>query len=893
MKNQLFKKLWLVVCGLVMGLAAQADIITSTTAGGNWNATGTWVGNILPTVADDVVIDGTVTINANNQSCKNLTVNSGKTLRFSANSTTNVFTVNGDFILNGTFSQTNNQGWPIVVYGDFIIGSTGKYSGHTQNNNAQAITMKGAGKQIKVEGTIADTDNRFFILTIDLPSPTDVISLNSDIAFVSQDAVRLNLTKGILNAQGHTLNFKNKGQITVSADGQFGGPLTSSCEYTVNDLPSIYISDGTSGSNLKASGNLSIKDFNPNGKDNWNFPVNSDAVIYVFGTFTRPDNKTNINNNTGTWYWGEDSWYKTNTAQGTNHAKGTYAATGSGTKSGNVSYTVPTVIQDAIDACASCTQPTTTLTVSAESATICTGTGTNIQVQNSEVDVLYALFAGSTQVGADVTGDGGTINLPTGNLTATTAFTVKTSENNTVACPNKKIGDNVTVTVNAASVAGTAAATAATIGDGSTAEIKLTDNTGTIQWQQSEDGVTNWQNLPDKTAATLTTEVLSEIKDYFFHAVVTSGVCDADTSGIVTISVIDHTTVDEDATKTCNAAETLYMILNTYSGRYMYESASNVALVSQNQYYTERNNYTNLRSTDYPSPITNPEAYWILSAEPATDNFGTWKNFNSERYLTLDASGARINDNEYRIITTVSADGNNSNWKYYGANSATEGGTYFMNGNTSAYTPNYVNAEKTAGDGNGGDENNRRIVAGGTYNGNNRGTKGFDVLSVDNPYNLTINTVATNLTTITLGETFTATAEIENTGTADISAPIKVKFAFNGQYFYSTYSSGLTAGATTEVQASIAPNTATEGEYLTATVNSNFSIIESTCADNDAVTADEIIVNDVLTNVISGKAGSATIIGYYDILGKKLLKAPETGVYIVKYDNGKTEKTVK
>ena len=46
---------------------------------------------------------------------------------------------------------------------------------------------------------------------------------------------------------------------------------------------------------------------------------------------------------------------------------------------------------------------------------------------------------------------------------------------------------------------------------------------------------------------------------------------------------------------------------------------------------------------------------------------------------------------------------------------------------------------------------------------------------------------------------------------------------------------------------------------------------------------DENSINEVLAN-------SARIVGFYGILGEKLPREPQNGVYIVKYDNGKTEK---
>ena len=66
------------------------------------------------------------------------------------------------------------------------------------------------------------------------------------------------------------------------------------------------------------------------------------------------------------------------------------------------------------------------LTTVAGASPICEGTGTDIQIANSEVGVDYQLRddATDTPVGTPVTGTGLTILLPTGNLAATTTFNV-------------------------------------------------------------------------------------------------------------------------------------------------------------------------------------------------------------------------------------------------------------------------------------------------------------------------------------------------------------------------------------------------------------------------------------------------------------------------------------
>ena len=50
-------------------------------------------------------------------------------------------------------------------------------------------------------------------------------------------------------------------------------------------------------------------------------------------------------------------------------------------------------------------------------------------------------------------------------------------------------------------------------------------------------------------------------------------------------------------------------------------------------------------------------------------------------------------------------------------------------------------------------------------------------------------------------------------------------------------------------------------------------------------------INTSVNDISSEK--EKTVLGYYNILGKKLLQEPESGIYIILYENGKTEKIIK
>ncbi|HRO17909.1 MAG TPA: GEVED domain-containing protein [Ferruginibacter sp.] len=88
--------------------------IFSTTTGGLWSQTGTWVGGVVPTAADDVVIaDGaTVTIDQNGLVCKNLTVGEGgaSTLLYAGAVTTASLTVSNNVTVSANASFLSNNG---------------------------------------------------------------------------------------------------------------------------------------------------------------------------------------------------------------------------------------------------------------------------------------------------------------------------------------------------------------------------------------------------------------------------------------------------------------------------------------------------------------------------------------------------------------------------------------------------------------------------------------------------------------------------------------------------------------------------------------------------------------------------------------------------------------
>lgn len=100
-------------------------------------------------------------------------------------------------------------------------------------------------------------------------------------------------------------------------------------------------------------------------------------------------------------------------------------------------------------------------------------------------------------------------------------------------CPPKSA--IVTITNNAQAVGGVTAGTA-TVCAGSTGQITLTGQVGTIVWQRSVDGGLNWANIPGQTTPTFTYPAITQTTQY--RASVTNGSCGPVNSTVTTITVV-------------------------------------------------------------------------------------------------------------------------------------------------------------------------------------------------------------------------------------------------------------------------------------------------------------------------------------------------------------------
>ena len=199
--------------------------MTPASSGGNWSDTTTW-GGAVPTSADDIVIETgtTVTIDVNNSSCQNLTVNG--TLVTSITSSTSLI-VNGDLVINtgGSFttpahtSNGTNLFHTLTVFGDysntggtfdFRLGSAGT------TMSVMNTTFAGNLNSVITVGAFSSSNNDFNGIIINKTDGAKVIC-GSDV-FLDQGAStcvsQLTMTSGMIETGIYSINVLS----TASAD---------------------------------------------------------------------------------------------------------------------------------------------------------------------------------------------------------------------------------------------------------------------------------------------------------------------------------------------------------------------------------------------------------------------------------------------------------------------------------------------------------------------------------------------------------------------------------------------------------------------------------------------------------------------------------------------------
>jgi len=274
--------------------------ITSTTTGGYWNETTTWIGGVVPTSTDDVIIDGNVLITAS-VTCYNITVNPEDTLRSDYFDIT--LTVTGSFTNNGVLLDVSNS-WAFIIDIEGNMINNGTWKNNTTNltgSTDQTITLN----SIFEGANLIDTDNTSAIITgSNLSFKNTILNFNNgDLNFVSDYSLSVigasgKISNMNINGIGNDIYLSDDAYISdsviidnVSFTGevQIGNNVTAN-NITVTDTLRGYTVPGSS--ILNVTGTLTNNGYILDVWNSWAFIIDIEGNMINNGTWK--NNTTNL-----------------------------------------------------------------------------------------------------------------------------------------------------------------------------------------------------------------------------------------------------------------------------------------------------------------------------------------------------------------------------------------------------------------------------------------------------------------------------------------------------------------------------------------------------------------------------------------------------------------------
>lgn len=190
--------------------------IQSTTTGGLWSDPNTWIGGVVPTMANDVVINGVVQTANNNESCFNLSIASSGWLKDNGNQS-NLY-VYGSLTNSGKI-ETPISYYAIWLRGDLINNGIMDFDRIYLNGTIDQHISCQNSNTIQIDFFYGYSHNRRIIAISDLSFINSEINMNYDTLTIANDKI-ISLSGGNISS-GCFLVPENAGDtytLTMSAN---------------------------------------------------------------------------------------------------------------------------------------------------------------------------------------------------------------------------------------------------------------------------------------------------------------------------------------------------------------------------------------------------------------------------------------------------------------------------------------------------------------------------------------------------------------------------------------------------------------------------------------------------------------------------------------------------
>lgn len=278
-------KRWILVYITFLLAFNLAAVIYSTSTGGFWNDTSTWVGGVVPTIEDDVVLVGTVypAINSGSPNhCNNLTIEANGKL--TNNTNIRYVHVHGTLINNGEVDRTSSSGKIVIyTYGDIINnGLMQNFDLHLEDLAGINLTNSGTFAPTLLKGTSV---NSALYLQSELNIPGSVtVDMSGGKIYLNHS-----VTRNFSVESGNMQNVEFVGGNGAKFTGNAG---TKMVNITANELEIDGVVEMRGTNSFGTLTNWGIID----NVASYSLDINVSDVIYNHGTITRKTNgSSNLN----------------------------------------------------------------------------------------------------------------------------------------------------------------------------------------------------------------------------------------------------------------------------------------------------------------------------------------------------------------------------------------------------------------------------------------------------------------------------------------------------------------------------------------------------------------------------------------------------------------------